>query len=328
VVFVLLSDMLLVMITGFRRIALPILAALGASGVLGPLLTQARPNPYSGIVERNPFGLKDPPPPPVETNQTAATPPVKVVLTGITSMFGPNSKRAFLEMTEQAAPGKAPAATPRRAMLSEGDREGDIEVVSINIEQNIVRIRNNGVESELTFEAPKQTGSATPANVAAAAPAVNTPMPATAGQPTIISSSEPRGGITMAGGGGSGGFQDNAQGLTSFGGSTPTPTGNFGGLSRYGGVNPSASVNPTASPASLASAASASGGLASIPSRVLRVGPQEEIDPAERAVRYELMREHYKQLNEKLAQSTPPGRRPIQYPPMPPSQYAQQIHGQ
>lgn len=172
------------------------LAALAAAALLATL-AQARNNPYQAIVERNPFNLRPVPPPVVETNQTATAPPVKVVLTGITSMFGPNSERAFLEMTEQE-PGKA-GATPKRAMLGEGDREGDIEVLSINIEQNIVKIRNGGVESELTFEVSKP-GSPTPAgNVAARTPSALSAPAST--QPIIISSSESRGGVTMAGGG-------------------------------------------------------------------------------------------------------------------------------
>lgn len=171
VVLAILSDMLLAMMSNLGRTAFPIMAAFAAVGLA--TLAHARTNPYQVIVERNPFGLKPIPPPVAETNQITATPPVKVVLTGITSMFGPNSKRVFLEMTEQQPAGKA-AAPPIRAMLGEGDREGDIEVVSIDIDRSIVKIRNSGAESELTFEVAKPTPS-TPgqaaANTASAAPA-------------------------------------------------------------------------------------------------------------------------------------------------------------
>src|SRR5881628_2823137 len=134
-------------------LTLAVLVIAGAESIFADV----RQNPYSPIVERNVFGLRPPPPPVVETNQAPATPPVKVVLTGITSMFGPQSKRAFLEITEQEG-GKP--GTPKRPMLSEGDREGLIEVLSIDIDRNVVKIRNNNVESELTFEVPKPNGAA------------------------------------------------------------------------------------------------------------------------------------------------------------------------
>src|SRR5688572_9432004 len=170
--------MILVMITLCRRAALLILATLLAPVALP--VARALPTPYNSIVERNPFGLRPPPPPVVETNTTETAPPVKVVLTGITSMFGPNSKRAFLEITEE--PGKsgkpgAPVAA-KRPMLGEGDREGDVEVLAINIEQNTVKIRNGGVESELTFEVPKPSpATPTPTGNMAGRSALPTPAP-------------------------------------------------------------------------------------------------------------------------------------------------------
>ena len=301
------------MMSNLGRTTFPIVAAFAAVGLA--TLAHARTNPYDIIVERNPFNLKPVPPPVTETNQITATPPVKVVLTGITSMFGPDSKRAFLEMTEQQPAGK-PAGTPIRAMLREGDREGEIEVVSINIEQNIVKIRNNGAESELTFEVPKP--AATPAghtapNTAAAA----TPAAPASSQPIIISASESRGGVTMAGG--SSAFQGNTAGVTSFGGSTPMVAGNSGGISSYGGISPTGAgagnFNPSGNPA-LA-------GSPSIPSRVLRT-PQatESLDPVARDVRYEVMKQHYEQINAQNAQNSR-SRYPIQYPPMPPSRMSQ-----
>ena len=309
VVLAILSDMLLAMMSNLGRTAFPIMAAF--AGLSLATLAHARSNPYQVIVERNPFGLKPVPPPVTETNQTVATPPVKVVLTGVTSMFGPNSKRVFLEMTEQQPAGK-PAATPIRAMLGEGDREGDIEVVSIDIDRSVVRIRNSGAESELTFEVAKPAPS-TPAGQAAASAASAAPAAPASSQPIIISSSESRGGVTMAGGGGA--FQGNTAGVTSFGGSTPMAPGNSGGVSSYGGISPTG-FSPSGSPA-LA-------GSPSIPSRVLRT-PQatESLDPAARDIRYAVMKEHYEQINARNAQNARPGQYPIQYPPMPPSRISQ-----
>src|SRR3954462_2303284 len=102
---------------------------------------EAKANPYLSIVDRNPFGLKPPPPPPDPTPVVPLVPPAKVVLTGITSLFGPTSKRALLEITEQE-PGKP--ANVRKPILREGERDGAVEVLSIDLEKNLVHIKNSG----------------------------------------------------------------------------------------------------------------------------------------------------------------------------------------
>lgn len=274
-------------------------------------------NPYAPIVDRNVFGLKPPPPPAPETNQTVVTPPSKVVLTGITSMFGPQSKRAFFEITEQE-PGK-PAVTPKRPILAEGDREGDIEVLSIDIEQNVVRIRNRSIESELTFEVPKSGATTGAANIAANPPMINPPAAVVpgSGQPTIISSSEPRGGVTMYGGGGN-------------------PAGNSGGsVSTFGGAMPVASASVT--PSAYNSSAYSGGGLPTIPNRTIRPPnpastQNQSMDPDTQAILIEATRLKQQQTGKgppipptqltPLMEGSDPGsaggyRRPTGGPPMP-----------
>src|SRR5947208_16694459 len=48
--------------------------------------SNANPNPYQGIVDRNVFGLKPPPPPPAPPEPPK--PPVNITLTGITTVLG------------------------------------------------------------------------------------------------------------------------------------------------------------------------------------------------------------------------------------------------
>src|SRR5438876_10059842 len=129
------------------------------TGVLASVAVQtssaeSRANPYQAIVERNPFGLKPPPPPPDPTPPAPAVPPGKVILTGISSMFG---VRALLEITEQE-PGKSP--TTRKPILKEGERDGSVEVLAIDVEKSLVKIRNGGLEPNIAFETPKLTGAA------------------------------------------------------------------------------------------------------------------------------------------------------------------------
>lgn len=202
---------------------------------------EVRANPYTGIVDRNPFGLKPPPPPVVETNQEPAIPPPNVKLTGISNLF---SKRALLEITEQQAPGRPgqappPGGTVNRPILAEGEAMFGVEVVTIDLEKSIVRIRNGGMESDLTFEVPKPSGGG-PAAAPAPVGRTASVAPATPGmgQPTIVSSAQPRGGVTMLGGGG--GFAGNTGGVSSYGAAaTPASTANagrMGGISSYGGT--------------------------------------------------------------------------------------------
>ncbi len=304
----------------FRRGArFLLLAALLAAG-WPSAFADVRSNPYQDIPVRNIFNLKPPPPPQTETNQAPAVPPPKVILTGITSLFGP---QVFLEITEQE-PGKQPGM-PKRPILRAGDREGDIEVLSIDIDHSVVKIRNGTAESELTFEVPKSGSSSGPAgagaNLAANHPGVNPPA-SPQGQPTIISSSQPRGGVTMLGGGGA--FAGNSSGVTSFGGSTPMASGTAGGVSSFGGL-------PAAGGSAYNPALAAAGGFGTIPNRTMRT-PQSEtpqVDPATQQILMEANRMNYDQYNQNPKPSGGgSGRRPVEYPPLPNTELTPHVQGQ
>jgi len=233
-------------------------SALGAfvSGNFAPTaVAEGTPNPYQAIVARNPFGLK---PPLVEerTVPPPVIPPSKVLLTGITSLLG---LRAFLEITEQE-PGKA--ATTRKPILREGEKDGSVEVVSIDPEKGVVKIRNAGIESTIVFETPKLSASAPAPGAGApagAAPAPIAPAPA-ASAPMVISPSSAannpgRGngsGVTIIGGGSSGssgltlassstGFRGGSPSVSTFGGGAYSPVGASANVNVSGGLNTSSS---------------------------------------------------------------------------------------
>jgi hypothetical protein len=130
-------------------------------------------NPYDSIVNRNPFGLK-PPPPPVDpsslTPPPPPAPPSTVELTGVTSIL--NSKRALLEITP--GPGKPVV----RTIMQEGDRLENVEVVSIDVNKNEVQIKNGLVTTNLTFKVIKSTATAAAAPPPGL-PAAGLPHPAT-----------------------------------------------------------------------------------------------------------------------------------------------------
>ncbi len=123
------------------------LTTFDVSAVATPRTREA----YQIITERNPFGLK-PPPPPVEAPviETKLPPPVKVdiFLTGITTVGYPRiPKRAYIQT--KAADKKDPVTY----MLSEGQGKDTIEVAEINEKRPAsVTIRVAGAEQVLTFE--------------------------------------------------------------------------------------------------------------------------------------------------------------------------------
>lgn len=264
-----------------------LVAALVVGAATACATADSRPNPYGPIVDRNAFGLKPPPPPVVETPQEPAKPPPNVKLTGISNLFRP---RALLEITEQQAPARPGQAPPpggivNRPILAEGETSSGVEVVAIDLERSIVKIRNGFVESELTFEAPKPTGAApaAPAPTVNRVPAVPSAS-AAAAQPTVIESN----GAQASGGGG----------VTLYGGTT---AGNNSGVTTYGGNVPSP--------------LGAESGLRTIPSRTIRTpsGSEQQVDPAQQALLMELNR-NAQQQNQR------PGYNRLPSPPIPPTQ--------
>ncbi|MDB6122237.1 MAG: hypothetical protein JWQ71_1230 [Pedosphaera sp.] len=123
-------------------------------------------NPFKVIVERNVFDLRPPPPPASAT--ASNTPPPNVKLTGIATILG--KKQALFMVQEAATPGKGPNKE-LSYILTEGQREGAVEVVEINEKANTVRIKNDGNISLLTFETPKlPTAAAMPTSLGLGAP--------------------------------------------------------------------------------------------------------------------------------------------------------------
>jgi hypothetical protein len=112
---------------------------------------------FSGIAERNVFGLKAAPV--QEDVQPPAAVP-KLILTGITSMFG--QKRVLLRAQPPAAAGTQPKE--ESFILSEGQREGPVEVLAIDPNASSVLVNNSGTVMTLTFEknGAKSAGTSAP----------------------------------------------------------------------------------------------------------------------------------------------------------------------
>ncbi len=130
-------------ILGFRcstfdpRLSVVILSAILLSVATAPALTEA--NPYTAIVGRNTFALK----PPVATAvpvATVTTPPPNVSLQGISTILG----RAQALLKIKIAPKPPDAAKELSLVMDVGQREGDVEVLSIDPATGTVNLSNQG----------------------------------------------------------------------------------------------------------------------------------------------------------------------------------------
>ena len=135
-------------------------------------------NPYAVVVARNIFGLN---PVIIDTNPPAPPePPVKIVPNGIMSILG----QLQVLFKVAAKPGGKDASY----MLTEGQRQDDIEVVKINAKAATVTFNNHGIVQDLplvvtqpgstpvvapTFAPPSAAPGFAPAAAGGANPGVN-----------------------------------------------------------------------------------------------------------------------------------------------------------
>ncbi len=117
---------------------------------------------YKVILVRNPFDLKDPPPPPPPETTNLAPVKLDVKFTGITAHSG--GKKAWFMIPPQ--PGRT--KDPKYLSMSEGEKEGDLQVLEIDEKEATVKILNAGVPVVLNF---KEYGLAAPTALAVAGPA-------------------------------------------------------------------------------------------------------------------------------------------------------------
>jgi hypothetical protein len=137
-------------IAAFLAVALAVDAGLRAEDVVLP------GNPYAPVVARNVFGLN--PITAVDTSQ-APDPPAKITPNGIMSIFG--HLQVLFKVSGATKDGKP--ASDQSYILSEGQRQDDIEVKHIDQKAGIVTFDNHGIVQTLAL---------------ANAPASSTPMPA------------------------------------------------------------------------------------------------------------------------------------------------------
>jgi hypothetical protein len=149
---------------------------------------------YGRIPARNLFGLHEPVVQQIEQPKPQLP---KITLTGITTM---GSKLVFLRVQFPPKPGEQQGE--QSLMLTEGQRDGGIEILEINERAGTIRVNNSGTEMTIGFdkEAGKIANSPTPASVGNPNPqivgrAIN---PASPGFPRMIPTRTGRQGLAIA----------------------------------------------------------------------------------------------------------------------------------
>ena len=127
----------------------------GASAHAGEVV--ASDKPYAAMVARNIFNLV-PIPPNTAPEPPPADPPPKIKPNGIMSIFG--KLQVLFKVAPQNHPGQPPAKE-EAYVLSEGERQDEIEVTKIDEPGSMVTFNNHGIVQELPLaNAPNASGPA------------------------------------------------------------------------------------------------------------------------------------------------------------------------
>ena len=142
-----------------KRFALQLIAQSCIFLVLEQLASSQLPDQkadYGIISKRNVFGLKAPPP--AAVSSTPAPARTKITITGITTILG--DKRVLLKSSPPPANPGEPTRLERSLILSEGQSEGDLEIVKVDEAANIVIVKNAGLLQSLKLQEYPGTGAA------------------------------------------------------------------------------------------------------------------------------------------------------------------------
>src|SRR5262249_475322 len=146
------------------KVLVCVVGGLAFCAATNAVTTDNADNPYQNIVDRNVFSLK-PPPTPADPAETSKPTALKITLTGITTILG-TKPVLMTTAAPQPKPGEA-TKTEQSYILTEGQRDGEIEVLEIDEKVGSVKVKNAGTLQTLTFE---KDGAKLPATVAPAVP--------------------------------------------------------------------------------------------------------------------------------------------------------------
>jgi hypothetical protein len=146
------------------QIVLVAMLLAGASARTGEAAVSGKP--YAAMVARNIFNLV-----PIPTNTAPepppADPPPRITLNGIMSIFG--KWEALFKVAPQNRPGQPPAKE-EAYVLSEGERQDEIEVIKIDESASLVTFNNHGFPQELSLTNASNSSGPAPAGGGAGIP--------------------------------------------------------------------------------------------------------------------------------------------------------------
>jgi hypothetical protein len=164
-------------------------------------------DPYATVVARNIFGLNPPPPP--NANLQNTDPPPKITPNGIMTIFG--EVQVLFKVAGTPKPG-GPPTTDESYILSEGQRQDDIEVMKIDEKNSIVTFNNHGETQQLPLVVTQPSSTPSPTT---ASPAGGAGAPGGRFNPGLVNPGGGPGARARAGSGAYGGGNTNPGGANS-----------------------------------------------------------------------------------------------------------------
>jgi hypothetical protein len=148
-----------------------VLSALALGNGAQALVSDSSGGPYHGIVARNVFDIHPPVPHDPALDKPPAPPPPNIRLQGITDIL--HRKQVIFKVQ---LPPKPPAPAKEESyILTEGQREGEIEVLEIDVKAGTVKMNNYGIITNLSIELNSEK--------LVSGPPVGAPPPAPGAQP-------------------------------------------------------------------------------------------------------------------------------------------------
>jgi hypothetical protein len=177
---------------------LALTAGVRADDVLSP------GDPYATVIARNIFGLN--PPQLKDPNSQNTDPPPKITPNGIMTIFG--ELQVLFKVAGAPKPG-GPPPTDESYILSEGQRQDDIEVVKIDEKNSIVTFNNHGETQQLPLVVTQPSSTPSPAT---AGPTGGAGTPGGRFNPGLVNPGGGPGARVRGGGGAYGGSGVNSSG--------------------------------------------------------------------------------------------------------------------
>src|ERR1022692_84220 len=149
-----------------------VLSALAVGNGAQALVSDSSGGPYHGIVARNVFDIHAPVPHDPALDKPPTPPPPNIRLQGITDIL--HKKQVIFKVQ---LPPKPPAPAKEESyILTEGQREGEIEVLEIDVKAGTVKMSDYGIITNLSIELNgEKLVSGPPAGVPGAQPQLPPP---------------------------------------------------------------------------------------------------------------------------------------------------------